>query len=264
MADYAGLDAAWLARLAHDAAERGNAASLGAIRAEIARRPAAEREACRREWIRQARGRERARNMAAGSPPQDWALVALELRRMARTGFGGGPPGSAAPANCPGTDDRGRAAGEPAGFDPLRLPESAAPGSLELHAPGKQRRWERWLCDHAGLTSLSVNLTRIVSGAQSPRHHRYPRRDEFLYVVSGEVVLRTGTGEEILRAGMCAGFPAGSRDGYWLLNRSGDDALLLVIGDGMPGGEAGDRRAQSRPGPNQARRLAPNDDNTPA
>ena len=78
-----------------------------------------------------------------------------------------------------------------------------------------------------------MNLTRIVSGTQlSPRHPRYLRRDEFIYVVAGEVVLQTEAGEEeVLRTGMCAGFPAGMRDGYAFLNRSENDVLLLVVGD---------------------------------
>lgn len=93
--------------------------------------------------------------------------------------------------------DSGRdgAGSKPAGFDPFRVPERIASASPEPHAPGKQRRWHRWLSDHAGLTSLGVNLTRILPGAQAPRHHRHSGRDEFIYVLSGEIVLKTDAGE---------------------------------------------------------------------
>ena len=34
-----------------------------------------------------------------------------------------------------------------------------------------------------------------------------------------------------LTAGMCAGFPAGARDGHHLVNRSARDAVYLEVGD---------------------------------
>jgi uncharacterized cupin superfamily protein len=60
-----------------------------------------------------------------------------------------------------------------------------------------------------------------------------------VYVLDGEVVLETDAGEEILRPGMCVGFPAGTRDGHRFLNRSSTDVLLLVAGDRTPGDEVG-------------------------
>ncbi len=44
------------------------------------------------------------------------------------------------------------------------------------------------------------------------------------------VVLVTDCGEEVLRAGDCAGFQAGDRDGHHLQNRSRDEAVILEIG----------------------------------
>jgi len=43
------------------------------------------------------------------------------------------------------------------------------------------------------------------------------------------VVLRTEAGEQVLRAGMCAGFPAGAEDGHHLINRSAADAVYLEV-----------------------------------
>jgi len=125
-------------------------------------------------------------------------------------------------------------------FDPLSLPESNATSYPEPYRAENQRRWNRRLADHAGLTNFGVNLTRIVPGGQSSSRHWHSRQDEFVYVLlSGEVVLETDAGEEFLRAGMCAGFPAGTRDGHRFQNRSRADALLLVIGDRTPDDEVG-------------------------
>ncbi len=128
---------------------------------------------------------------------------------------------------------------KPKGFDPLGVPESNATSYPEPYRAENQRRWNRRLGDHAGLANFGVNLTRIVPGGQSSCRHWHSRQDEFVYVLVGEVVLETDAGEEVLRPGMCAGFPAGTPDGHRFLNRSSADALLLVVGDRTSGDEVG-------------------------
>jgi uncharacterized cupin superfamily protein len=54
-------------------------------------------------------------------------------------------------------------------------------------------------------------------------------------VLSGEVVLVTEAGEELLRAGDCAGFRAADPDGHCLQNRGLADATVLEIGSRIPG-----------------------------
>ena len=49
--------------------------------------------------------------------------------------------------------------------------------------------------------------------AWSNHRHWHAKEDEFIYVLSGEVVLATDAGEELLRAGDCAGFKAGDPTG---------------------------------------------------
>ena len=51
------------------------------------------------------------------------------------------------------------------------------------------------------------------------------QEDEFVYVLSGEVVLITDAGEELLRPGDCAAFPANDGNGHHLVNRSNADAI---------------------------------------
>jgi uncharacterized cupin superfamily protein len=95
-------------------------------------------------------------------------------------------------------------------------------------------RLRRRLGDAAGLTDFGVNLTRLPAGAWSSQRHWHSAEDEFIYVVEGELVLVTDSGEEILRAGDCAGFKAGTANGHHLQNRTGKDAAYLEVGSRRP------------------------------
>ena len=95
--------------------------------------------------------------------------------------------------------------------------------------PCKKRSWHR-LGDAANLTQFGVNLLQLHPGTWSSQRHWHTHEDEFVYVLDGEVVLVTDAGEETLRAGDCAGFKAGVRDGHCLQNRSSHDAQLLIVG----------------------------------
>jgi uncharacterized cupin superfamily protein len=59
--------------------------------------------------------------------------------------------------------------------------------------------------------------------------HWHTHEEEFIFVLSGEVVLRTDAGEQTLKAGMCAGFPLGTQDGHCLVNRGPVPAVYLEI-----------------------------------
>ncbi len=87
---------------------------------------------------------------------------------------------------------------------------------------------------HAGLTEFGVNLTVIEPGAWSSQRHWHTHEDEFVWVVDGELTLITDTGEEVLRAGDCAAFKRGDRDGHHLVNRSRRPAKVLEIGNSDP------------------------------
>jgi|HubBroStandDraft_1064217.scaffolds.fasta_scaffold03079_9 uncharacterized cupin superfamily protein len=96
-------------------------------------------------------------------------------------------------------------------------------------APCAARSRQR-LGDAAGLTDFGVNLLRLPPGVWSSQRHWHTAEDEFLYVIEGEVVLVTDAGEQILKAGDCAGFKAGVADGHQLQNRSQRQAVLLEVG----------------------------------
>jgi uncharacterized cupin superfamily protein len=91
-------------------------------------------------------------------------------------------------------------------------------------------RQRRKLGDAAGLTQFGINLLTLPPGAWSSQRHWHTESDEFVYVLSGEVVLVTDGGEEVLRAGDAAGFKAGDPNGHCLQNRSQTDARILEIG----------------------------------
>jgi len=119
-------------------------------------------------------------------------------------------------------------------LDPAQVPAvtgSAYPGPFKSRVA--TRRKQR-LGDALGLRNFGVNLTTIPPGAASALRHLHTHEDEFIYVVSGELVLVTNDGEQRLTPGMCAGFPAGKPDGHCLVNRSGKDAVYLEVGDRRP------------------------------
>ena len=125
------------------------------------------------------------------------------------------------------------------GVQTCALPISNATSYPEPFRDGVLKRWYRRLGDHAGLKNFGVNLARIAPGGISSQRHWHLKQDEFVYVLEGETVMVTDAGEEVLKPGMCAGFPAGTRNAHHFLNRTSRDVLLLVVGDRTPGEEAG-------------------------
>jgi len=97
-------------------------------------------------------------------------------------------------------------------------------------AKGFEGRIKRALGNAGGLTQFGVNLTTLEPGAASAHRHWHAREDEFIYVVDGELTLITDAGEELLRPGMAAAFPAGEANGHQLLNKSAHPASYLEIG----------------------------------
>ncbi len=91
-------------------------------------------------------------------------------------------------------------------------------------------RARKRLGDAGGLNDFGVNMLLLAPGVWSSQRHWHSKEDEFVFVLSGEVVLVTDKGEEILRAGDCAAFPKGVADGHHLINRSDKPAICLEVG----------------------------------
>jgi len=96
-------------------------------------------------------------------------------------------------------------------------------------------REKRQLGEVFGLSNFGVNLTRLAPGAESALRHWHGKQDEFVYALDGEATLITDAGETPLKAGMCAGFRAGTGDAHHLVNRSKKDVVFLEVGDRSAG-----------------------------
>jgi uncharacterized cupin superfamily protein len=119
-------------------------------------------------------------------------------------------------------------------LDPTALAPRSSSGYPEPFRSRVLPREKRALGDALGLTKIGVNLTTLAPGKESSMRHFHTREDELLFVVEGEVVLRTDEGEQLLTAGTCAGFPAGARNGHQLVNRSDSPARYLEISNRDP------------------------------
>ena len=116
-------------------------------------------------------------------------------------------------------------------LDPETVPVKAGTDYPEPFRAAVVARERRALGDALGLKNFGVNLTRLPPGCASAQRHWHSKQDEFVFIVEGELVLVTDAGEQVLRAGQVAGFPAGARDGHHLINRTKRDALYLEVGD---------------------------------
>ncbi len=114
---------------------------------------------------------------------------------------------------------------------PLRAP-ALDPKSVEPRTHSGYPK--RPLGDALGLTKVGVNLTTLMPGRESSMRHRHSHEEEFVYVLEGELVLRTDGGEQVLVAGHCAGFPSGSGDAHQFVNRSTVPAVYLEVGTRDP------------------------------
>jgi uncharacterized cupin superfamily protein len=99
-------------------------------------------------------------------------------------------------------------------------------------------REKRALGDALGLKTIGINQTILPPGKESSMRHWHTHEEEFIYVLSGEVVLVTDAGEQLLKAGMCAGFPIAADvrqgDGHQLVNRSDQPAVYLEVSNRDP------------------------------
>lgn len=122
----------------------------------------------------------------------------------------------------------------PPALDPATVPARTSSAYPEPFRARVLPREKRALGDALGLTRFGVNLTTLAPGRESALRHHHAREDELVFVLEGEVVLRTDRGEQTLGPGMCAGFPAGSGDAHQLVNRSDRPARYLEIGSRDP------------------------------
>ena len=115
-------------------------------------------------------------------------------------------------------------------LDLSSIPVVSGTGYPEPFAEAVDGRTKQALGDAGGLTQFGVNLVELQPGAASSQRHWHSHEDEFVMMVSGELVLVTDEGETLMRAGDCAAFPAGKPNGHHLVNRSWGPGVFLVVG----------------------------------
>jgi uncharacterized cupin superfamily protein len=122
----------------------------------------------------------------------------------------------------------------PPALDPAALQPRTSSGYPEPFRSRVLPREKRALGDALGLTKIGVNLTTLPPGKESAMRHWHTREDELVFILEGEVILRTNEGEQRLVAGMCAAFPAGAQNGHQLVNRSDRPARYLEMSNRDP------------------------------
>lgn len=117
---------------------------------------------------------------------------------------------------------------------PLR---TRRPGDYAIRSEWFEGFSERQIGKLVGMTQFGVNHVTLEPGAYSALRHWHEAEDEFVLVLSGDLVLTDEFGEHPLPAGAFAGFPAGEPNAHHLANRSQAPATYLAIGSRRPGQE---------------------------
>ncbi|MCA1247225.1 cupin domain-containing protein [Massilia sp. MS-15] len=115
-------------------------------------------------------------------------------------------------------------------LDLSSIPVLKGTGYPEAFAELVDGRTRQALGEAGGLSQFGVNLVELQPGAASSQRHWHSHEDEFVMMVSGELVLVTDEGETIMRAGDCAAFPGGRPNGHHLVNRSWGPGVFLCVG----------------------------------
>ena len=120
------------------------------------------------------------------------------------------------------------------------------------HAREGHRFLRAMLGQAAGAEHTGLSVYELPSGESAWAYHYELNREEWLIVVSGEVVVRTPAGEETLRAGDVTCFPIGSVGAHQVRNDSTSAARFA-----MPSSWAGDGYVAVRPDSNTALIVGP-------
>jgi uncharacterized cupin superfamily protein len=119
-------------------------------------------------------------------------------------------------------------------LDPQSLEARTGSGYPEPYRSRVVPREKRALGNALGLTKIGINHTTLPPGKESSMRHWHTHEEEFIFVLSGAVVLITDGGEQVLAAGMCCGFPLGTADGHHLVNRGSEPAVYLEVSNRDP------------------------------
>ena len=93
-------------------------------------------------------------------------------------------------------------------------------------------RWKKAVGKSAGLRELGASHVVLEPGAWSSQRHWHDTEDELLVMLSGRAVLVEDEGETEVGAGDILAWPAGSRNGHHLINRSAEPCSFICLSAG--------------------------------
>ena len=93
-------------------------------------------------------------------------------------------------------------------------------------------RWQRNVGEAAGFAQLGARHVVLQPGAWSSQRHWHEGEDELLVMLSGRAMLIEDDGETEFGPGDIAAWPAGSRNGHHLVNRSGEPCSFICVSAG--------------------------------
>ncbi|UZK66276.1 cupin domain-containing protein [Sphingomonas sp. M1-B02] len=119
------------------------------------------------------------------------------------------------------------------------IPQTNATGYPDPFDKAVAGRWYRRLAPPSGLSEMGVSHVTLKPGAWSSQRHWHAAEDEFVVMLAGEAVLIDDSGEHVMRAGDCAAFPKGVRNGHHLQNRGAVDCVFIAVSAGDKALDAG-------------------------
>ena len=105
-------------------------------------------------------------------------------------------------------------------------------GYPEPYASEMSGRRYRRIGDFAGLEDFGASHVVLKPGAWTSQRHWHAEEDELLVMLSGRAVLVEDDGEQELSAGDIVAWPAGSRNGHHLINRTSEPCTFLCVSAG--------------------------------
>ena len=115
-------------------------------------------------------------------------------------------------------------------LDLAAIAQTSATGYPPEFANDVTGRWYRRLAPAGGLSDFGVSYVTLKPDAWSSQRHWHEGEDEFVVMIAGEAVLVDDNGRTPMRAGDCAAFPKGDRNGHVLINESSTDCLFVAVG----------------------------------
>ena len=97
-------------------------------------------------------------------------------------------------------------------------------------------RWQKPIGDTVGFAELGARHVTLERGAWSSQRHWHDGEDELLVMLSGKAVLIEDDGETEVGPGDILAWPAGSRNGHHLINRTDEPCSFICVSAGRNSG----------------------------